>query len=371
MRQWRIIHSESSVGWGGQEHRVFLELDWMQRHGHDVRLLAPSHAEVYRRCQAANIPVQAVSFKRGKMVLEVAQLVRAFRGGQVDVVNTHSSRDAWTAGLAARLAGVPLVIRSRHIEVDYKNALLTRMNFELLHDYVLTTSSAISRRLVGEVGLDPRRVECLPTGVDLKRFTPGQYQAGKVQQELGLSPETPLVGMVSVIRSWKGHLVFLAAAKRLIEAGSLAHFTMTGGEMGRDWLLRHIKKMGLAERCHYIGFREDVPEVLASLRVLVLPSIAHEGIPQAVLQAHAMARPVVGSRIGGIPDIVTHGVTGLLAEPGNDGDLAQQIGDVLAHPEAAAARAARAQEMVIAHHSDDAMGQRLLELYRPYLPKAD
>jgi len=286
----------------------------------------------------------------------------------VDVVNTHSSRDAWTAGLAARLAGVPLIIRSRHIEVDYKNALLTRLNFELLHDYVLTTSSAISRRLVQEAGLDARRVECLPTGVDLKRFTPNPYQPGKVPQELGLPHETPLVGMVSVIRRWKGHQVFLAAAKRLIEAGSPAHFTMTGGEMGRDWLLKQIQKLGLEERCHYIGFREDVPEVLASLSALVLPSTAHEGIPQAVLQAHAMARPVVGSRIGGIPDIVTHGVTGLLAEPGNGEDLAKQIGEVLAHPGPAPPQPTPAQKMGFDRYPADAMGQRLVEISRGFLP---
>jgi len=369
MRQWRIIHSESSMGWGGQEHRVFLELDWMKRHGQDVLLLAPKEAEIYGRARAAGLPVEAVSFKRGRMPVEVARLVRRFRHGGADVVNTHSSRDAWTAGLAARMAGVPLVIRSRHIEVAYRPKLMTRANFEMLHDYVLTTSSAITGRLVNGAGLDPARVECLPTGVNLERFNPGVAQPGKVQGELGLPPETPLVGMVSVIRSWKGHKVFLEAAMQLVDQGSPAHFTMTGGEMGRKELLQRIEDLGLKGRAHYIGYREDVPEVLASLSALVLPSIAHEGIPQAILQAHAMARPVVGSRMGGIPEVVEHGVTGLLVDAGNAEQLAAAISDVLANPQAAAARAARARERVIAHHSEDAMGNRLLELYRLYLPE--
>ncbi|MEM1060461.1 MAG: glycosyltransferase [Verrucomicrobiota bacterium] len=369
MRQWRIIHTESSVGWGGQEHRVFLELDWMRRHGHAVALLAPPKAEIYARAKAAGIPVEAVSFQRGRMPLEVVRLRRRFARGGADVVNTHSSRDAWTAGLAARLAGVPLVIRSRHIEVDYRASLLTRANFELLHDYVLTTSQVISQRLVREAGLDAKRVECLPTGVDLRRFDPATVEPGKLHRELDLPPSTPLVGMVSVIRSWKGHAVFLEAARRLIDAGSPAHFTMTGGEMGRRELLEKIEKLGLVGRAHYIGYREDVPEVLASLAALVLPSTAHEGVPQAVLQAHAMARPVVGSRIGGIPEVVEHGVTGLLAAPGDATGLAAQIHAVLENPAAAQRRAETARKLVREHHSDDAMGRRLLEIYQRYLPK--
>jgi glycosyltransferase involved in cell wall biosynthesis len=361
MRQWRILHTESSLGWGGQEWRVFLELNWMRQRGHQVWLAAPQHSEVFQRSVKAGIPTLEITFQRSSFFVEAAQLVKFIARENIDIVNTHSSRDGWLGGIASRLARAPIVIRSRHIEVDYDTPLLARIAFEFLADYVLTTSAKIRERLVREVGLDPSRVECLPTGVDFSRFSPDAQST--VREELGLADSIPLVGMIAVLRSWKGHADFIQAARLVLEKKPETHFIIAGGGPGRDYVLELITEANLDKKISFLGYREDIPEILAALSMLVLPSIAHEGIPQVILQAQAMGKPVIGSNIGGIPDVVEDGVTGLLVPPQNPQQLANAIVKIIDNPAKARQMALAARQRARSNHSLDAMGTRLEELY--------
>jgi glycosyltransferase involved in cell wall biosynthesis len=365
MRQFRIVHTESSLGWGGQEWRVFLELQWMRQHGHQVWLGASPKSQIFARARDEAIPCIPLSFQRWRWPDEILRLAAFFRRKKIEVVNTHSSRDAWLGALAARMVRVPLIIRSRHIEVDYENPFLARVAFEALPDHVLTTSQRIAEKLMQDQGISPHRLTCLPTGVDLKKFYP--QPGGLVQKELGLPATTRLVGMVSVLRSWKGHDDFLAAIA-LLKPTFDVHFVIVGGGPGREYLERRIRETGLEKRVTLLGYREDIPVVLASLAILVLPSTAHEGVPQIILQAQAMARAVIGTTIGGIPEVITDGETGLLVPPQTPAALAAAIQKFLDDPAAAQLTGERARQGVIARHSLDVMGETLEALYSRYLP---
>jgi glycosyltransferase involved in cell wall biosynthesis len=365
MRQWRILHTESSRGWGGQEMRVFAELEWMRAQGHWIALAADPASQIARRAREAGMTFFPLRTNKPALPLAVLELALWMRRHRVDIVNTHSSNDGWRAGLAARLAGCVL-IRSRHIEVDYPNRFTSGIAFRDLPHHLLTTSQRIADRLVAEFGIPPARVTCLPTGIDLARYHPGV--AGTLRQELALAPGTPLVGMISVLRSWKGHLIFLDAAALLLQQGRPVHFVIAGDGPGRDELTRKIAQPPWQGRVTLLGHRGDVENVLASLDVLVLPSYAHEGIPQIILQAQATGRPVVATRIGGIPEVVEDGVNGLLLEPRDPVALAEKIarlldGSALREKIGHAARARAEKE-----HGLDRMGERLLALYQVLRP---
>lgn len=337
----------------------------MRARGHRLLLGAPVESMIHRHGKAAGFGVFAFSGGKAMFPVTLIRLAQWFRSEGVGIVNTHSSRDGWLAGLAARLARVPLLLRSRHIEVDYPNRLLSRIAFKTLPHHVLTTSRRISDRLVEELNLDASRVSCIPTGVDLERFRP--TVAGSLHTELHLAPATPLVGMISVLRSWKGHEFFIGAAKRLVEEGSPAHFVIAGDGPCRDLIRQRIESASLAGRVHTLGHRDDVPVVLASLALLVLPSTAHEGIPQIILQAQAMGRPVVGTTVGGIPEVVEDGVTGLLAPPQDGLALAARIGALLRDPGLRDRLGVKARERVEQTHSVDAMCRSLETIYERYL----
>jgi glycosyltransferase involved in cell wall biosynthesis len=361
MRQWRILHTESSLGWGGQEVRVLAELEWMRAQGHWVALAAPPASSIAKRAQEAGILFYPLRTHKALLPFEVVRLAAWLIRNRVVLVNTHSSNDGWLAGLAARLAA-RILIRSRHIEVDYPNRFWSGVAFRFLPHHVITTSQKIADRLVAELKISPKRVTCIATGVDLTRFH--RKVEGMLHQELGIAPDVALVGMISVLRSWKGHATFLDAAARLLgDPKRSMRFIIAGDGPGRADLEAKIAQKPWQGKVTLLGHRADVPNILASLDVLVLPSYAHEGIPQIVLQAQAMSCAVVATTIGGIPEVVEDGVTGLLVPPKDAVALAEKIGVLLDDPALEARLGQNARASIVKNYSLDAMGERLLALY--------
>ena len=362
-----ILHTEASTGWGGQEMRILTEMEAMRRRGHRLHLAAPPTSRIFQESDKSEFNPLRLNSKRILFPFTILKLARALHRHQVQVVNPHSSADGWIAGLAGRLARTPLIIRSRHIEVDYPNRRTSRLAYGTLPHHVITTSERISTGLIERLRLKPDHVQCISTGIDLEKFD--AKMVGTLHQELGLGSEVPLVGMISVIRSWKGHDYFVEAAKIVAARFPAVHFVVAGG--GNDQRLKKIrawaKAAGLETRFHLLGHRTDVPNLLASYSVLVLPSTGHEGIPQIILQSHAMACPVVGTTAGGIPEVVADEKTGLLVPPKDSQTLATAIHRLLRNKTFRNEMATRGQSMVKANHSQAHMCQQLEALYQRYL----
>ena len=364
-RRYIIAHTESSNGWGGQEIRILTEMIAMRKRGHQLFLCAPMDSVIYRKAAAADFAIHPLDDRKLRFPQAIGAAAQFFRQRKVEVVNTHSSRDGWIGGLAARVARTPLLLRSRHVEVDYPRRFVSRFAFGGLPDHVLTTSERISRRLIDELSLDAARVTCVPTGVDLQRFDPDLR--GGLHDELGLSQDIQIVGMVSVLRTWKGYPHFLAAARDVARARADVHFVIAGEGEGRKRIELFQKEFGLEKRLTLLGYREDIPNVLASLSILVLPSTAHEGIPQIILQAQAMRKPVVATSIGGIPEVVSEGEAGFLVPPGNSAALAEKISVLLGDPLLRQQMGERARKRMERANSMDTMCAELERIYRLYL----
>ena len=342
--------------------RVLAELQWMKEQGHWVALAAHPRSAIAREAEAARIPFRPLYTHKALLPFEIVRLAAWLAWNRVEVVNTHSSNDAWLAGLAARLAVRPILIRSRHIEVDYPNRFFSGLAYRVLPEHILTTSQRIADRLVEELRVPPGRITSIPTGVDLRRFRLSEI--GTLHQMLGLPTETALVGMISVLRSWKGHATLLdAAATLLSSAPRPIHFVIAGDGPGREELENKILREPWKNHVTLLGHRTDVPQVLASLDVLVLPSFAHEGIPQIILQAQAMGRAVVATTVGGIPEVVEDGVNGLLVPPRDPVALAEKIQLLLGDPVLRSRLGQAARQEIEKAHTLDAMGERLLGLY--------
>jgi glycosyltransferase involved in cell wall biosynthesis len=335
----------------------------MRARGHRLLLFAPERSRIHQEARQAGFEVHPLDDRKPSYPLTILRLARCFRREKVDVVNPHSSRDGWLGCVAARLAGVPVIIRSRHIEVDYPNRFLSRIAFVKLPHHVITTSDKISARLVAELGLPASQVSCIATGVNLERFHPGV--PGVLHAELGFAPGMPIVGMISVLRSWKGHPTFIEAVKIVAQRRPDVRFIIAGaGEPMGAHVRQLIQAAGLEQKITMLGHRNDVPQLLASLAVLVLPSTGHEGIPQIILQAQAMARAVVGTAVGGIPEVVRDGVTGLLVPPLDPSALADRILRLLEDPALRETLGRQAREHLVREHSLPRMCERLEALYQ-------
>ena len=366
-RRWRIAHSEFSTGWGGQERRIMAELSGFQKRGHQVWLIAPPQSQIYVRAQAAGIP--AVPFRPGKFYFpfEAVRLARWLQRNQIQILNTHSSRDGWLLGIAGRLARVPFIVRTRHFDVPVANRWLSGFVFRKLADHILTTSPKVTEHFKNYFRLPADRVSTLATGVDTKQFSPDGEAAELVPA--AQSKNLPLIGIVSIIRLAKGHATLMEAARILKDDGLAAHYVIVGEGPSRAPVEKKIRELKLEDCVTFTGQREDIPAVLRALKILVIPSL-HEGIPQVGLQALACKTPVIGSNAGGIPEIIRDGETGIIFPAQDAHALAAAIRETLADQDKTHARCERGRALVEASHGLDAMLDKLDALYRCYIPNA-
>lgn len=362
---WRIVHSEASLGWGGQEHRILAELQGFHRRGHEVWLVAPEQSGVFSRASQAGITVKAQRFdQRALLPLHAVRLASWLRRQRIQIVNTHSSRDGWMLTLASRMARVPLVIRSRHFDVPIPNKSLSRLVYKEWTHHVITTSERITDKLLATFEMSPDEVTTMPTGVDLDRFRPDGSRA-----ELSLPPlpsGTPLIGMVSVIRHAKGMQILAQAARLLRDEGRLVHCVIVGDGPWRSHLEAVIAELGVKDLFSLLGHREDVPEIMRSLDVVAIPSF-HEAVPQSGLQALATGIPVVASDVGGIPDIIKDGITGRLVPPKDAVALARAIRETFDQREQTQAMTSAGLDLIRRDHSLEKMLDRLEVIYRQHL----
>jgi glycosyltransferase involved in cell wall biosynthesis len=355
------VHTEASVGFGGQELRILGEAAWLRAHGWDALIVAQPASRLGREASAAELPVVEIAMPRvmaPRALLAVRRLL-ALRGARL--VHTHSSVDSWLAGVAARSLGLP-VVRSRHVSiaVPRRRALVYRLAHRIL------TSAERVKAILVEAGVAPAKIVAVPPGVDLTRFHAG-VSGERVRAELGLVG--PVAGLVANIRGSKGHDVFLEAARLVLRQVPDARFLVVGDGVGFEDVRARVDALGLDHAVVMTGFRHDVPEVIAALDVLVLPSIRSEATSQVILQAMAIGTPVVASAIGGSPEVVRDAETGRLVPPNDPAALAAAIVVTVRDRGRAHAMARTAQTFVRERLSLDAQMGATTAVYRALLDR--
>ncbi len=318
-----ILHTEASMGLGGQELRTLAEMQGFQNKSYKVILACQPDSLILDRARLLGFPIHSIKMRNSLDPLAIASFCKLFRKENVSILNTHSSLDSWTAGIAGRLVGVPTIIRTRHVSIPIKNKLV----YTWMADKVITTSDSIKEYVEKRCGFNGNKVFSIPTGVDLARFKLEKHSTDSLRKELGLNSEHILISIIGMIRWCKGLDIFLASAKILSGRYPNVRFLVVGFDPdGKIDFSEEIKKQNLESVVHYLGFREDIPEILASTDILVSASTAAEGVSQAILQGLAMNRAVVATKIGGSPEVVIHQHTGLLVPPNDENSLAQAIG---------------------------------------------
>ena len=360
---WLILHTEASLGFGGQELRIVAESRWLRANGWDALVAAQPGSRLWDETQRVGVPAVAVRMRSTVDLPALLALRRLIAERGVALVHTHSSIDSWLGGVAGRSRGRP-VVRSRHvtIAIPRRRGLVYRLAQRVI------TSGEAAGRVVAAAGVPAERIVAIPPGIDTARFHPG-VAGDSVRRELGLEI-APVVGLVANIRGSKGHNVFLEAAQAVRAAQPAARFLIVGDGIGFDDVRRRVDALGLASAVSMTGFRRDIPEVMAALDVLVLPSIRSEAASQVIPQALAVGTPVIATTVGGSGELVRDGETGRLVPPGDATALAAAILACLADPEAARAQARRGQTLVRERHSLDAAMTRTTAVYEALLRPA-
>jgi glycosyltransferase involved in cell wall biosynthesis len=321
----KILHTESSCGWGGQEIRILSEAEGMAARGHEVALVAPREAQIHGAALKRGLNVIALPIAR-KGIRGVLALRNWLKEHRPDVLNTHSSTDSWLSAIACTtLSRPPAIVRTRHISAPVPYDPLTRWLYLKATRHIVTTGEDLRAQLVRDNGFPPGRITSIPTGIDPERFVPGE-RAG-ARRITGLPQEIRLIGIVATLRSWKGHRYLVEAFSRMPSDIGLV---IVGDGPQRGNIESQIARLGLGERVWLPGNQEEVLPWLQSLDVFALPSYANEGVPQALVQAMLCGLPCVTTLAGSIGEVARDGVTAVIVKAGDAADLERGLVAILA-----------------------------------------
>lgn len=365
----RILHTEASLGWGGQEIRILTEARGLQDRGHRVALACPREARIHDEAIKRGIDTVALPIGRKRAAGLIA--LRAWlreHGESFDVINTHSSTDAWLAVLAcAGLANPPALVRTRHLSTDVDRSPLTRWLYVGGTRTVVTTGERIRQRLFVDNGYPLARMVSVPTGIDLSRYAPGDRHAARASLAL---PDRPTLGIVATLRGWKGHADLLDAWRTLAARFPDWQVVIVGDGPQRENLAARIAQEGIADRVRMVGNRDDVETWLQAFDLFALPSWGNEGVPQAVLQAMASGLAVVSTTVGSIDEAVVDGETGFLVGPRDVPALASRLAQLMQDGALRAQFGAAGRDRALARFGLDAMLDRMQAVFRAAVARA-
>ena len=349
----KIVHTESSLGWGGQELRILSESRGLARRGHELTLLCPLEARIYAEAPAWGLRTVALPIAT-KRIDGLLALRRWLRANRCDVLSTHSSTDSWLGALATIGTQLPIV-RTRHISAPVPRNALSRWLYGRAAR-IVTAGEALKRDLIERTGVREARIESVPTGADPAVYQPGDKYAARIR--LGLATDAMLIGIVATLRSWKGHRYLLEA---LPEGATLA---IVGDGPQREALEAQVRAAGLQGRVRFAGNQRDVVPWLQALDIFALPSYANEGVPQALLQAMLAGLPSVTTDVGGIRELAVDGTTALLVPPHDVAALRAALSRLMIEPNLRETLGAAARRHCAGRMSHERMLDRMEAVYR-------
>ena len=319
----RVLQLLATGGNGGAQESYTGLLLRLDRSKYEVRALSLSEGSAVQRLRRLGVPVEVIDEADDEAA--VRSLAGWLRREEIDLVHAHMYRAEVLGTRAAVSAGVPVIMATVHssrVRSPEDVAVLASLTASM--DRLIVPSAAIEHKVRCE-GRDGARFAVIPNGVDLSRFATPAPRCD-IRSELGIPASAPLLGVVARLEAEKGHRFLVDAMPAVLSAVPDAWLLIVGEGSEADALRAQAAGLGagVAERVRLVGRRDDVSAITASLTVAVLPSLREaQGI--SILEAMARRVPVVASAVGGIPEVITSGVDGMLVAPGDPAALAGAI----------------------------------------------
>lgn len=376
----RILHIHTLPIISGSGINTFLSMRGMDRRLYEVELAcAPGGPLIdlveQNGMKARLLPSLVQPLHPPKDLLALTNLVSLLKKTPFHIVHTHNSKAGFTGRLAARLAGVPVIVHTVHgfafhdQEPFWRQSLfrgLERLASRWCDKMIFISQPLIDWALHEGIGRREKMVR-IYSGIELERFRPRTTdEQKKIRERWRIRPDEAVIGIVSKLWEGKGHATLIEAFEQIKKEKTEARLVIVGEGYLRERLVGLISRLGLEDSVVFTGFQMDVSEIIATFDVAVLPSL-FEGMGRVLLEAMAMEKPVVASRVGGIPDLVDHGVNGLLVRPGEIGELKDAILNILNNRTLAVRMAGEGKKRVTEQFSAELMVRSIERVYRELL----
>jgi glycosyltransferase involved in cell wall biosynthesis len=344
----KILEMESSKGWGGQEKRT-VRLNNNLGKDYEIFWAVEKNSKLYKRRDEIN--GEFFTFKLNKIynLFTIFSLVSFIKKHKIDIISTHSGKDAWIGNIVSKLTNTP-VIRVRHLLTPVKSAKSYNMSTK-----VVCVSEQV-REYLKSIGVEENKLEVIYTGIDTNKFIPKEKT---LKKEWNIEENEIVVGIVAVLRSAKRHIDLIKAIKDIKNA----KLVIVGNGPQEDNIKKFIKENSLENKVIMLGHREDIDTILPNLDIFVLPSNM-EALGTAILEAESCGIPAIGSRVGGIPECIKENETGLLFETENIEELREKLTELINNPEKREKFGKSARELIIKNFSTSKMVEDTKTLYK-------
>lgn len=364
-----VLHIAESGGWAGGETYLLLLARHLDRERFRLIVVAPGPGALMESLRAEGVETHVLDMDPLGSLAPLFRIRNFLCEQQPDILQSHGARTNVYARLAGRLAETRAIVSTVHNSLyDYPIGRIKKWLYLVcdrltapLADRTLCVAESHRQELINRYGLPPDRVVTIPNGVDIKRFQPTQRNRC-LREELAISEDAPVIGIVGRLTDQKGHVYLLKALSLLLAKFPALRCLVVGDGELREELQKLAVDLGLTEHCIFLGVRQDIPEVLAAMDLLVLPSLS-EGMPYAALEGMAMGKPVVATAVNGVPELIQDGVTGLLVPRKDPVALAKAIEAVLANPHMAASFRLAARRLVEQTYSIEGWIEQMESLY--------
>lgn len=329
MRKYNLLFTTISGELiGGGQRSLLLILRGLDKKRFKPYLICPSEGDLIDKVEKLGIETAIIKMGGLKRLNffsnagAIFKLKRFIKQKNIDLIHTDAPRQTFYAGIAARLTGKPLIW---HVRVSTPEKKRYDKFLSNVASKVIAVSKAVRKRLAG---VAPRsdKIVVIYNGVDLKEFS-HQLLDKKFKEEFEIEDDWILVGTVGQLIPSKGQGVFLKAAAQVSKVFPNVKFIIVGdgNENYRKKLENLGEETGIAEKVIFTGFRENIPQIMSSFDIVVLPSYHSEGFSRVVLEGMASCKPVIATRVGGNPEAVEDGITGIIVPPEDPNRLAAAI----------------------------------------------
>ena len=357
----RIIQIDRQRGWSGQAQQVFLTARSLHERGHKVLVVCRPASKTGEYAVEEGIEVLYLPIKGGVgFFVSAVKLISFLWRNHYDIIHCHGGRDHLLAVMARLLSPGIKVVRTKHNVNPVKGGFGALLQYDWL-THRLTGVSKAACEYLKLAGVPSSKIQRVYSAYD-ETFVKKQEPDPEALQSLGIGRNDLVIGTMGRLDSKsKGIVDLLHAAPIILEKLPHARFLLVGYAVPS--IINLAESLGLRKKIIFAGFRTDIPQILACMDIYVQPSVK-EALCSAIIQAMAMGKPVVATRVGGIPELVVDGQTGLLCEAENPENLAQNILKLANQPELRHQMGLRGLERAIKHFSLDHMTDEIENVYR-------
>jgi L-malate glycosyltransferase len=328
----RILHLSTAATWRGGEQQVAYLVEELAKRDIWQQVCCAAGSAMAKYCLEKGIPHFTCRKIFSINPLVAWRVARFCRRQKITHVHAHDSHAHTYAVMAASLFGnaAPIAV-SRRVDFPVGNSFLSRWKYNHLAVAKIVCVSAFIKGLTAPALRDPGKLTVVHSGIDVNKFGHDKSE-GMLRATYGVKKDEFLIANIAALAPHKDHRTFVRAAEMLVREGFPARFLLIGGDGGEEQNIRRmIGEKGLEAHVLLTGFRGDVPQILPEIDLLLFTSKT-EGLGTSLLDAFASGVPVVATSAGGIPEIMEHGHSGMLAPPGDAGALALRVKEVLTHP---------------------------------------